>query len=422
MTYWNSSPRPISDLRDWCEAQRLEIRPDPQRQGVWSFPARVMLMDTIIRGIPMPKILLANTIRGGKTYRIVIDGQQRVGAILDFLRDGFALGKPYTGSEAGKKFSDLSNDTQDRFLSYPIDFNEATNLTEEEVREVYARVNKYTVPLTKQELRRADFPGDFLSVSENLSIHQFFDDAGIFSPANRRRYADVEYVSELLAAMIAGAQDKKSSLDNFYINYAKWDKNDKKQIIARFEKALHELELIFGGVGKPLSKTRFRQKADFYTLFLAVDGFAPNGDTVAGKDLRPLGKDLTMLDEHIRPESEFDICKEYAIKCISQANSASSRKWRQKLMHPILAGTFHGTPPTNDTEGVDTFYRLVKELMPAARKCPACHDSIADSDTDRVLAWRKADGVCQMSNSHWAHKSCVAGKAEWAYLDYRRYE
>ena len=422
MVRWNSSPHPISDLRDWSESSRLEVRPDFQRLAVWSFPAQVMLMDTIIRDIPMPKIFLQNIIRDKNTYRIVIDGQQRITAILDFLRDRFSLDHPYKGDEKGKKFSQLPQDIQDRFLGYQIDFNEAVNLTDQEVREVYARVNKYTVPLSKQELRRADFPGEFLTVSDNLAISEFFDDCGIFSPANRRRYADTEYVSELLAAMIDGAQDKKSNLDNFYIDYAEWDKRDKEQIIVRFKKTLRELELVFDGFDKPLSKTRFRQKADFYTLFLAVDCFVSNGDTVAGKNLEALRKDLAMLDKHIRPESEFDICKEYAIKCISQANSAASRKWRQKFMHPILAGTFLGLPPTVDTEGVEMFLRLVKDLMPSACKCPACDESIANSDADRVLAWRKADGVCQMSNSHWAHKTCVADKTEWSFMDCRRYE
>ena len=193
MVHWNSSPHPISDIRDWSEAGRLELRPDFQRRQVWSAPARIMLMDTIVRDIPMPKIFLANTIQDGKTYRVVIDGQQRITAILDYLRDEFSLADPYTGNEKGKKFSELDQNTMDHFLSYQIDFNEAINPTDEEVREVYARVNKYTVPLNKQELRRADFPGDFLNLSEELAVNEYFDRARIFTAANRRRYADVEF-------------------------------------------------------------------------------------------------------------------------------------------------------------------------------------------------------------------------------------
>ena len=360
MVHWNSSPHPISDIRDWSESGRLELRPDFQRREVWSAPARIMLMDTILHDVPMPKIFLANSIKDGRTYRVVIDGQQRISAILAFLRGNFSLEEPFTGDEKGKRFSDLHQEAQDRFLSYQIDFNEAINPSDGEVREVYARVNKYTVPLNKQELRRADFPGDFLTVSEELSISDYFDRVGFFSAANRRRYADVEYVSELLAAMIGGIQDKKGSLDGFYVKFSKWKKNERRKVVARFLKTLREIDIIFRGSEFSISETRFRQKADFYTLFLVVDGFASEGRTVKRKELRPLQDDLMVLQENIRPESEIEICSEYAIKCVSQANSASSRRWRYRFLRPILAGTYIGGPP--DSEGAKVFYRLMDEL------------------------------------------------------------
>ena len=75
MVKWNSSPHPISDIRDWSELKRLELQPDFQRREVWSDSARVMLMDTILRDIPMPKVFVASQIRGKNTHRIVIDGQ-----------------------------------------------------------------------------------------------------------------------------------------------------------------------------------------------------------------------------------------------------------------------------------------------------------------------------------------------------------
>ena len=421
--HWNSSPHPISDIRDWSEAGRLELRPDFQRREVWSAPARIMLMDTILRDVPMPKIFLANSIKEGKTYRVVIDGQQRLSAILAFLRDEFSLEDPFTGEEEGKRFSELDQETQDRFISYQIDFNEARNPSEDEVREVYARVNKYTMPLTKQELRRADFPGDFLTVSEELAINDYFDRVSLFSAANRRRYADVEYVSELLAGMIDGIQDKKGTLDNFYIKFSKWEKSEKKKIVERFSQTLREIELIFRNFQPSISETRFRQKADFYTLFLVVDSFASDGKTVDGKELGPLQGDLMMLQENIRPESEIEICSEYAIKCVSQANSASSRRWRHRFMRSILAGTYIGGHP--DNEGAKVFYRLMEELSAGDSRglcpnpvfnCPICDKEISGNFDDCVLAWNHAATVNQIDNADWIHRSCTESESEWLIL------
>ena len=425
MFRWNSSPHPISDIRDWNEVNRLELRPDFQRREVWSAPARIMLMDTILRGVPMPKIFLANTIRDSKTYRVVIDGQQRLTAILDFLHDRFSLDKPYTGEEKGKRFSELDQETQERFLSYQIDFNEALNPSEEEAREVYTRVNKYTVPLTKQELRRADCPGDFLKVSEELAINGYLDTIGLFTPANRRRYGDVEYVSELLAAMIDGIQDEKTTLDNFYIRFAEWDKNNKQEILDRFTGVLRELGFIFN-YSLGISETRrFRQKADFYTLFLVIDEFVSKGLTVEHKDIEPLQDDLMMLQENIRPESNVKICREYAIKCVSQANSASSRRWRHRFLKPILAGTYIGGLP--DQAGSRVFYKLMEGISKGDSMgfcpepvfyCPVCDGEISGDFRHCKLAWNRSDTVHQVANAVWIHQSCGENQADWLILEH----
>ena len=424
--HWNSSPHPISDIRDWSTAGRLELRPDFQRLEVWSSSARIMLMDTVLRGVPMPKIFVANTIRDGNTYRVVIDGQQRLSAILDFLRDGFPLEEPYTGDERTRKFSELDQEMQNRFLSYQIDFNEALNPSDEEVREVYARVNKYTVPLNKQELRRADFPGDFLNVSEELATKDYFDVAGIFTATQRRRYLDVEYVSELLAAMIAGIQDKKDSLDDFYTKYAQWEETDRNQITSRFSSILTELSLIFDD-SLPISKTRFRQRADFYTLFLVLDEFVSNRLTIDGKERALLQADLRLLHDKVRPESEVEICSEYAIKCVSQANSSSSRRWRYYFLKAVLAGTYLGAVPS----GIETkmFYRFAEgidenyspyspsDICPSSvMTCPVCDQELSESFSECLLAWDHADSVRQTSNSHWIHPSCNGDRTGWRVL------
>lgn len=427
MTHWNSSPHPISDIRDWSSARRLELRPDFQRREVWSMPAKVMLMDTIFRDIPMPKVFLANSIKNENTYRVVIDGQQRLSAILDFLRDEYSLEKPYAGEHKGKKFSELDQKTKNRFLSYVIDFNEAVNPSEDEVREVYARVNKYTVPLTKQELRRADFPGDFLEMSEKFAQNSYFDRFKIFTPSNLRRYADVEYVSELLAAMIDGIQDKKVTLDNFYMEYASWSKRHKHDIEARFDRVLQHINFIFSG-NLHISESRFSQKADFYTLFHLVDEFVRQGLTLEDKYIEPLQDDMETLDFHIRPESDIRICSEYAIKCVSQANSASSRRWRYNFLKPILAGTYIGGKP--DEAGAKIYYKLMEGVLapdayglcPSPEfDCPVCESEANSINFDNcdncVLAWLKSDTANQLNNAHWLHSSCAYEQSDWLVLE-----
>ena len=279
MKSWNSSPHPISDIREWQTSGRLEIRPDFQRKEVWSDAAKIMLMDTIIRGIPMPKIFVSSTLKDDLVYRTVIDGQQRTSAILAFLKDGFPLDKPYAGEFQGLCFSQLPGEVRSAFLQYRIDFNEAIEFSDEELRETYSRLNKYSVALTKQELRRADFPGEFLKLSESLALLDFFETNKIFTVANRRRSADVEFVSELLAGLLAGPQDKRDALDSFYLSYSSWEQHEKDAINNRFMKVIADLQQIFSD-DFPISSTRFRQKADFYSLLLAIDGLRRSGGEI----------------------------------------------------------------------------------------------------------------------------------------------
>lgn len=253
---WESYSHPISDIRDWDHNQRLELRPDFQRNEVWSKAAQVMLIDTIIRGIPIPKIYIKSIITDGNTYRIVIDGQQRLTAILKFVKNNLRLKNPYVGEFQNKKFSELPDDIQKGILRYKIDINEIFNPTDEEIRDLYSRVNKYTVQLNKQELRRADFPGDFIDLAEEVAEMKFFEIAKIFSVKQRRRMLDVEYIEELLTILLAGMQDKKDYLDD--ICESNTNMENKEAVSVRFANIIADIQTIFDPEIFPIGETRFR--------------------------------------------------------------------------------------------------------------------------------------------------------------------
>lgn len=411
---WNSSSHPISDIRDWSTQKRLEIRPDFQRKEVWSPAARILLMDTILRKIPIPKIFFQAVIRSKDTYRIVIDGQQRIKAILSFLNDDFLLEKPYSGPHEGKKYSELPQDVQDEFLAYKIDINEIRNATEDVVRDIYLRVNKYTVALNKQELRRADFPGEYLNLSEKLATDPFFEAAKIFTIANSKRMGDVEFVSELLALLIAGPQEKREALDSFYLKYQEWKPAEKLAIESRFQNVVADLWTIFDGDKEAgyVKMMRFKQKADFYSLFSAIDDVRRAGGAIAGKELGPLREDLQLLHEYTEPESEVELLRRYAIQCVSQGNSISSRTWRRDFLAHFLFGTYVSRPPSVDA--AKAFHSIkrdlaVSEMCPTTRfSCAICKKEDNNFAPEHVfISWPKSAAVFQLSNAcfiHWAEK------------------
>jgi len=367
--HWKSTNNDIADLKQRTIDNRLELRPPFQRKGVWGKSAQIMLMDTVLKNIPMPKIFLASIIKKDTPYFSVIDGQQRIRAILSFIRGEFSLQKPYVGEYKNKKFAELPENIRGNFLRYSLDYNEITDASEEQLREIYSRVNKYSTVLNKQELRRADFPGDFLKLAEKLAVHPFFDNAKIFTITSRRRFGDAEYVSELLAGLIDGIQDKKNTLDDFYKNYADWNTENRNKVEKEFTETLGDISLIFNGkehTGQSgpitmeyhenlkfhgvISKTRFKQKADFYALFFAIRKLKKMGYTIENKDLANLRMDLMFMHKHTAPHSEISLFREYATKCLSDANSKASREWRIDFLFKILSGTYIGGTSVESNE------------------------------------------------------------------------
>ena len=333
---WESYSHPISDVRDWNNNKRLELRPDFQRNEVWSKAAQIMLIDTIIRGIPIPKIYIKSIMNEGNTYRVVIDGQQRLTAILKFVQNELALGKPYEGEYIGKKFNELPDDVQNEILRYKIDINEIFNPTDEEIRDLYSRVNKYTVQLNKQELRRADFPGDFIALAEELSENKFFERAKIFSLKQRRRMLDVEYVEELMTILLKGIKDKKDYLDSVCEEYMHMDNRD--EIVAEFTGVLEDVEEIFDPSLFPIHETRFKQKSDFYSLFACIYELRKTSK-LTRKNISAVRDALSEIDENVEPQSKDEDYREYAARCLSDANSVANRQWRVNfLMQRIKVG------------------------------------------------------------------------------------
>lgn len=409
---WNSSPHPISDLRNWVNSDTLELRPDFQRKEVWSESAKIMLIDSILTNIPIPKIFVQALIKDDNTYRIVIDGQQRIKAILSFLRGEFALKEPYNGKYNGLCYDNLPKKIKEHFLLYKIDFNEILNADDSVCREIYNRINKYTVPLSKQELRRADYPGKFLDLAEELALLDFFEDSKIFTVASRRRMADVEYIAELLAALISGPQDKRDTLDSFFMSYAQMGEAECKRLRDEFIDIVNDIQLIFDPDHMLISKSRFRQKADFYSLFIAIAELKRDKLTLKDKDLCALREDLKLLNLYIVPNSIADILSEYAIKCVSQANTLQSRIWRKDFLKRFLLGTYSDN--FIDDETVTLFHDILWDIYagdgmcpPATVQCARCDMDISDYRHEEVVfVWKTAAKNHQLSNGQFMHIKC----------------
>ncbi|GIF16601.1 DUF262 domain-containing protein [Actinoplanes teichomyceticus] len=247
------------------QSDELEMEPPFQRNPVWQEAQKAYLIDSILRGYPVPELYLQTTVSADASEtHVVVDGQQRIRACLEFINDLYPLGTE-SGELAGQRFSDLDPLVKERFFRYKFVVRSLPALSEGEVREIFGRLNRNNVALNRQELRQATYWGDFISCVTELSKKSFWVRSGLFTANDFRRMLDIEYVSELTVAALYGVQNKKDKLDSFYADFES-EFPDRVSAERTFERVLAQLDQVLDWPN-PL---RWSRKVDFYALFLAL--------------------------------------------------------------------------------------------------------------------------------------------------------
>jgi hypothetical protein len=203
----------------------------------------------------------------GDEKHIVVDGQQRIRACLDFVQGAYAMdGDEVQARWRGLRFDDLSPDEKQTVFGYKFVVRVLPHMADEELRMIFARLNRNVVALNQQELRNAVYWGPFIrSIQEMADEDPFWADSRIFSANDHRRMIDHEFISELVIAHLHGSQNKKDKLEYYYQLYEQeFDARD--ATVADFRSTTGEIAQLL----PDLARTRWRKKSDFYTLFLTL--------------------------------------------------------------------------------------------------------------------------------------------------------
>lgn len=140
--------------------------------------------------------------------REVVDGQQRLSAILSFANDDLQL-TARAGEFKGYKYSTLPSDLQEIFLNYNLSVEQLVNASDSDVLEVFARLNSYGSTLTSAEMRHAEYQGPFKWSVRELSKKniKLFEQYKIIGTRDRLRMADDALIAELYGIILEGVKD-----------------------------------------------------------------------------------------------------------------------------------------------------------------------------------------------------------------------
>ena len=167
---------------------KLIVNRKYQRKLVWTNEEKEMLIDSILKGYPIPLILLAErpTLHGYGNYEI-LDGVQRLTSIFDFIENRVSYENKYFDVDEFTRAKNLSNSglfkskskAENEFISselcakildYQLAITIYPAMEENEMIDVFGRINSQGRQLSNQERRQAGVINEFSSLVRKISI------------------------------------------------------------------------------------------------------------------------------------------------------------------------------------------------------------------------------------------------------------
>ena len=242
----------------------IKLNPRFQRRDAWKRDRKSRFIESLIVGLPIPQIVLAES-KDERGKFIVLDGKQRLLSILQFWGLGQGENNAYALSALTlrsdlkqKRFKDLSTDPAlesdyNALFNQPIRTVVIRNWKDSDfLHTVFLRLNTGSVKLSPQELRQALLPGVF---------SDYIDETAAKSPGLRRllglteadpRMRDIEILARFLAfrffADTYPGRMKKFLDRSFAAFNSNWHELKPKvdAAVADFEAGVEALVRVFG--------------------------------------------------------------------------------------------------------------------------------------------------------------------------------
>lgn len=189
----------IETINSQIAKRNIDLDPEFQRRGAWDDIRKSRLIESIIAGMPIPNIVLAeNKVARGKF--IVIDGKQRLLSIHEFMGGNLTLrGLDIRPDLNGLKFDTLPDDDRQFLENSTLRSTIIKNWNDERfLYAIFFRLNSGSLPLSPQELRKALIGGKLLDKIEDY-IKGSVEFHGVFGKVLDRRMRDSELVLRFLA-------------------------------------------------------------------------------------------------------------------------------------------------------------------------------------------------------------------------------
>jgi len=441
----------ISELVKKYEKGVLNLEPTYQRKSVWGYKQRVQLLNSIFNGIVIPSIIIRTRKVGKKKISDVLDGKQRIETLLFFIKKkGFSdqkkeliikLFNQETNKSETVKFEDITNKPKDlstkkfsqRFWNYKISVveydDEIKDFYGKETSdlEVFVRINSTGTRLSSGEIKHAaKFSLKFFELGLELEKkykNYFLKKWKVTNDVAINRYQFNEFILVLCTSVKSGGNsDRKRELDSLLeLNLSE---KEIRNIKSKFNKTINWIKQIFPG--ETIKPTRFKNKSDFYSLFVTLltllnDNYITNdnrSNKLAREFLIKFSEQLNLFSKKhgsgrlSKPESKLS---QYIIAGRQATDSLTNRKIRSGYILSLLSkGTFIKKDKLRIFQRNDKdLLWLIKYSNKKSPKCPhnkinpncKVHLRYDDAQVDHKWAWSKG-GPTTLNNAQLLCSKC----------------
>ncbi|MCO6495914.1 MAG: DUF262 domain-containing protein [Bacteroidetes bacterium] len=404
----------------------LRINPEYQRGEVWSTTQQKMLIDSILRNYPIPIIYLHyNEVSSGSLtnqYYEIIDGQQRIKAISDFINGEFKLLDPKATSSknhfpeyirkddtpwANCSFDTLPNKYKEYFTNENIHVIILKSSNNNEVRDLFIRLQA-GLPLNAQEKRDA-WPGGFNALVLRLggkrgtkySGHPFLREH--FQTAKTERGNHRKLCAQL--AMLFFEQKynnfidiSSKSIDNFYYRNLDLEIDDPR--CKNFEDHLDYLYELFNGFKGPKFKAFEMIDILLFTKDLR-DNYSNSWETGFQNALTTFRSDLA----DARKDRDGEFWYNYSVHTSTSSDKADTIRKRHIFFVSKMIALLNPIRLDNNR----TLTAIDKQLIyyKYGQKCLVCFEDLTwnEMEIHHVIPYN-AGGQTSIDNSAPVHFKC----------------
>lgn len=237
---------PVKSLIQEIREKELDVRPTFQRNDVWDKRRKSRFIESILLNIPIPTLFFAEDEDGSK---VVVDGQQRLLALKDFVENAFKLGSlDVLAPLNGKRFDELTPRQQRIIRNRTLRCLVISYRSDSEIRfEVFERLNTGGLPLNPQEVRHCIYRGKL-----NDLLHELVRDptwmALIGRNAPHPRMNDCELVLRYFAireALPSYAPPLKKLLNRFMRGHRNLHEDELEAFRQSFQASVQAVNIVF---------------------------------------------------------------------------------------------------------------------------------------------------------------------------------